>query len=214
MIQLPPLHNLLLSKGTIMITTRYMLIVLMGSLLGAQAQEPKPAPEATPTAAAVDCRKPIPVPPELKVIEEATLCMDGALATGDPTQLERQRSNYTRQSDPGRGMTGLTTRTHMEDMESSGANALRIYNFTLKPNEELKAKLQAEDDKIMMRFLTPKSVDERVQDIRRANNTPTAVRRSRISIKNTSKNDADFALMLYGAGGHKYRLELEHTGGK
>jgi len=183
------------------------LLLLASSLL---AQAPAPAAEPKPVAAVEDCRKTVPVPAELRVIEEVGLCHDGALATGNPDQLARQRAGYVSPSDSG---SGINTRSGMNDMEADAANGLRIYGFRLNPKETLKLKLQAEHSKIMMRFLAPTRVDASVQDVRRANVPPTAVRRSMIALTNTTGAPADYALMLYGAAGHKYRLEIERAGG-
>jgi hypothetical protein len=189
---------------------RALCLLLLGSPLLAQAPAATPPAEPKPAVAAVDCRQTVPVPAELKILEEATLCTDGALATGSPNQLARQRAGYTALSESG---SGLSTRTGMNDLEADAANGLRVYGFRLNPKESLKLKLQAEHNKIMMRFLAPTRVDATVQDIRRANVPPTAVRRSMISVVNTTGAPADYALMLYGSAGHKYKLDIERTGG-
>lgn len=162
-----------------------------------------------PATISIDCRQPIIVHEATKFIEEDSLCIDGSLATGNPDQLARQRQTYTSQSESTRGLAGLTTRTGMNDMEAESATALRIYLFKLKPKEEIILKLQSEHGRLMMRFLAPAIVDASVQDIRRANITPTPSRRSRIAINNSTGNSSQYALLIYGPSGHKYRLEID-----
>ena len=187
----------------------FLSLLLLASTLQAQAPTSPPA-EAKPAAEAVDCREPIPVPAERKSIEEASLCHDSALAAGNPNQLARQRAGYLvkSQSDSAPSM-----RTGMVDMEADAANGMRVYTFRLNPKESLKLKLQAEDNKLMMRFLAPTQVGATMPDIRRANVPPTAVRRSLISLVNTTGAPADYALLLYGSVGHKFKLDIERTSG-
>jgi hypothetical protein len=166
------------------------------------AQAPTPAqPGKTP-------RVPIRIAPDVTVIEAPGLTPDGALATRNPDQLEQQRGGYIQTDTTSSGRTGLPSRTGMEATESNSADAMCLYAITLGPKERLQIKLKAEDNQIIMRFITPPVATPMTPAIRSANMPPTPLRRTRIQIANPGSEPAETLLLLYGKAGYPYRLEL------
>jgi len=97
----------------------------------------------------------------------------------------------------------------MTESESEMGNGIRLYSFELKPKEGLKLKLKSEDSKLLMRFLMPTSPDAFGKDIRRANLAPIPVRRSQISITNSTDKPTKALLMLTGPVNYKFKIEIQ-----
>jgi len=162
---------------------------------------PTGRPSAPP--AATDPRDIVLVPPDVKFLEEASLLREGRLAalTG-ATNSAVVRT----ETDPN---TGMAMFTGMSDMDAEPANALRVYGFPLQPREILYLKLKAEGQKIIMRVIKPATQDPMTAAIRQANSPPTVLRRSRLSVQNTTDKPYLVRVLLYGEAGYKYRLDIE-----
>ena len=165
------------------------------------------APElATVAKQRPDPRIPVPVPAEVRQIEQETLHPDGMLAAS--TGASKDTAPRKELS----GVTGQWLYSGMPDMDEGSTNGLRIFAFTLQPRERLDLRLSCEHEAIVMRILRPKVNDAMASAISAANFPPTSIRRSRLSIKNPTSGPYTVNLLLYGKVGYPYRLDIERKG--
>jgi len=96
------------------------------------------------------------------------------------------------------------------DEVESRSNAVRLYGFTLKSNEQLHLKLECENSgKIVMKFVLPPTPGLMAAQYKKANITPRALRCSRISIQNVTDQPYPVILSLMGQANYPYRLMIE-----
>lgn len=191
-----------------------MLPILFASaLLLFQGQPGKPLVEsrqpqsdpgrATVTEKGPDPRSPVPVPAEVRLIEQDTLLHDGMLATITGSAKDTAPRKETSET------TGQQIYVGMPDMDESSTNGLRIFAFTLQPVETLDLRLSCKQEAIVMRILKPRANDAMARAIASANFPPTSTRRSRLSIQNSTNKPYTVNLLLYGKVGYPYRLDIE-----
>lgn len=109
----------------------------------------------------------------------------------------------------GFGSKGVTVMRSPDEVETR-SNAVRLYGFTLKPNEKLNLKLECENSgKIVMKFVLPPTPGVMAGQYKKANIAPRALRCSRISIQNVTDQPCQVVLSLLGQANYSYRLMVE-----
>lgn len=172
-------------------------------------QQPEPsqtqtAPErATAAKPRPDPRIAVPVPAEVRQIEQESLLLDGMLATSTGSSKDTAPRKELSEA------TGQWIFVGMPDTDEDSVNGLRIFAFTLQPRETLALRLSCEHEAIIMRILRPKANDAMASAISAANFPPTSIRRSRLSIQNSTTRPYTVNLLLYGKVGYPYRLDIE-----
>lgn len=179
---------------------------------------PAPAPAGAPAAAPriAPSREIIPVADTVKVLKEATLPWDIAL-NGNP--------------DKGIDSTGATSNTvevlqgpkdasialdniggRVQDAAETAHRGLRLYAFTLKPNEKLFIRSKGFPmGKILMTFNLPMNQDEMYNKIKNINRLQFSTQSSRIELKNVLTVPFTAVLKLGGFCGYAYTLEIERS---
>lgn len=180
------------------------VILFQGQLVQKAESQIQTAPE--PAIAAKqrpDPRTAVPVPAEVRQIEQETLLPDGMLATSTGTSKDTAPRKELSET------TGQWIFVGMPDTDEDSVNGLRIFAFTLQPGETLALRLSCEHEAIIMRILKPKANDAMASAISAANFPPTSIRRSRLSIQNPTNRPYTVNLLLYGKVGYPYRLNIE-----
>ncbi len=169
-----------------------------------ESSQTQAAPErATAAKQRPDPRIAIPVPAEVRQIEQESLHPDGMLATSTGSSKDTAPRKELSET------TGQWLYVGMPDMDEGSTNGLCVFAFTLQPREALDLRMSCENEAIIMRILRPKANDAMAAAISAANFPPTSIRRSRLSIQNPTNRPYTVNLLLYGKVGFPYRLNIE-----
>lgn len=134
---------------------------------------------------------------EQKIIEEKTLEFQSEI-------IGTAQSH----SIPGSNNVGMNSK--MTERTEDVGNAARFYAFKLKPSEKLNIKLNGKTEgNITMKFLPKNTADAMTSQVRMANMAPTPLRKSKINIKNITKEPYQVVLMLFGQANYPYILEIK-----
>jgi hypothetical protein len=191
-----------------------------------QAQEPASPPPSAPIEQESSTRI-IPVPDDATFIEAATLIANPIL--GGRSQI--QGKNYSGPSNkllsggaPGGMPPQVTTTSVGPQQHESGfmdaastdqadqVTAMRLYGFTLQPNEEIAFKMKGErHSKLCMRLAEPQVANPMTPRIRAVNRKPKPIRSTGFAVKNVLPEPYQLILLVYGEAGYKYRIDLTRT---
>ena len=166
----------------------------------------------------------VPVPDDATFLEAATLIANPIL--GGRSQI--QGKDYTGPNNklltgtgaggmnPSVTVSGVGPQLHeggfMDAASTDQADqitAMRLYGFTLKPNEEIVFKMKGESHtKLCMRLAEPLVANRMTPPIKAVNRKPKPIRSSGFSIKNVLAEPYQLILLVYGEPGYKYRIDF------
>ena len=168
------------------------LLTCMLSLTAMQAVAQAPAPPPGQAQPEVTEREIVEVPAGATLLQEKSL------------PLDLQLNTVTSQADRGKVAKG-----GIADSTDVGRRGLRLYLFTLRPQETLVLNLKPfQSDKLVMSFAPPAQPDAMSDAIKRANTLPRPLRMSRIEVKNITAEPYPVVLRLLGTVGIPYKLEV------
>jgi hypothetical protein len=179
------------------------------------AQEGVPAP-ATAKARIPSSREVIRVGEQVRVLKESTLPWDLPM-NSDPTVWMDPGGASSFMTESLQGPIGASvaldnTSASVQDGDDSAKVGLRLYSFTLKPNETIYFRSKGYPmGKIVMTFSLPKKMDEMYSKIKSINRIQFSVQRSRIELKNVLSEPFTCVLRLGGFCGYPYVLEIERS---
>jgi beta-lactamase regulating signal transducer with metallopeptidase domain len=114
------------------------------------------------------------------------------------------------------GAASLPFSAHPPGFNGMGdINAYRVLRLVIRPGERAQFRMQAEGSKVVMEARIPHSTPslEWRQALRYANYLPRQIRSGRFDISNPTTEPQVLDLMLYGAHGYSYRIDLVRTAG-
>lgn len=166
----------------------------------------------------------IPVPDDATFVEAKTLIANAIL--GGRSQI--QGKNYTGPNNkllssgsiggnpPGVTTTAVGPQAHEAGFidaasadQADQVTAMRLYGFTLQPNEEITFKMKGErHSKLCMRLAEPQVANRMTPPIRSVNRKPKPIRSTGFSIKNVLPEPYQLILLVYGEPGYRFRIDL------
>jgi len=179
------------------------------------AQEVKPsAPAPIQKAKVASSRDFVPVADDVKVLKEETLPFDAPM-NANPTSGIDASGASSNLSEAVRGPEGATVAmdsysASVQDANESGKKGLRLYSFTLKPNERIYFRTKGYPaGKIVMSFALPQKIDAMFEKMKSTNKIQLSTQSSRLELKNVLPEPYTFVLRLGGSTGYPYTLEIE-----
>ncbi len=187
-----------------------------------QTTPPASDPQAAPTQQESSTRI-VPVPDDATIIEAQTLLPNARL--GGATQI--QGKDYTGPNNKllsgasGNAPPQVTTTTMGPVGHDAGfvdaastdkadqITAMRLYGFTLQPNEEIAFKMSGEShSRLCMRLGEPLVPNPMTPPIKAVNRKPKPVRSTGFAVKNVLPEPYQLILIVYGEAGYKYRIDI------